>query len=135
MENQNSSKKTRRSKMLFSTGTKLAIIVRTDLSMKKGKIAAQCCHAAVGCFRLARKKQPRILSHWEGAGEPKVVLKCSNEEEMLSLETAAKSLGLLSVLIRDAGRTQVEAGSITALGIGPAEQHLLDEVVGHLKLL
>jgi hypothetical protein len=30
---------------------KLVMIVRTDLKMGKGKIAAQCCHAAVGAYR------------------------------------------------------------------------------------
>jgi PTH2 family peptidyl-tRNA hydrolase len=36
---------------LESEPLKLVMIVRTDLKMGKGKIAAQCCHAAVGAYR------------------------------------------------------------------------------------
>lgn len=32
---------------------KLVLVARTDLKMGPGKMAAQCCHAAVGCARRA----------------------------------------------------------------------------------
>lgn len=32
---------------------KMVFVVRTDLGMGKGKIAAQCCHAAVMCYQKA----------------------------------------------------------------------------------
>ncbi|CAF1543725.1 unnamed protein product, partial [Rotaria sordida] len=37
-------------------------------------------------------------------------------------------------LIRDAGRTQIEPGSKTVLGIGPAPSKLINEITRHLKL-
>ncbi|OTF74079.1 peptidyl-tRNA hydrolase 2, mitochondrial-like protein [Euroglyphus maynei] len=46
----------------------------------------------------------------------------------------ARKNGLISVLIRDAGRTQVESGTKTAIAIGPAKGSLIDQVTGHLKL-
>ena len=41
---------------------KQAMIVRTDLKMGKGKIAAQCCHGAIGAY----KKSPQDkIRKWE----------------------------------------------------------------------
>ena len=54
---------------------------------------------------------------------------------MLELQAKARSLGLTAETIQDAGRTQIEAGSLTVLGIGPAPRSLVDEVTGKLKLL
>lgn len=45
------------------------------------------------------------------------------------------SLGLVAEVIQDAGRTQIEAGSLTVLGIGPAPASVINQVTGHLKLL
>lgn len=46
----------------------------------------------------------------------------------------AKSIGLLSNVVRDAGRTQIASGSKTVCGIGPGPEELIDKVTGHLKL-
>ncbi|XP_059487310.1 peptidyl-tRNA hydrolase 2, mitochondrial-like [Neocloeon triangulifer] len=117
---------------LFFYGLKMALVIRTDLQMKKGKIASQCCHAAIGCYRQALRDTPELLSKWEMVGEPKIVLKCENELEIFDLHAKAMTLGFNTVLIRDAGHTQVAPGTVTALGIGPAE---VDPLVKGLKLL
>jgi PTH2 family peptidyl-tRNA hydrolase len=38
-------------------------------------------------------------------------------------------------LVEDAGRTQIEAGSRTVLGLGPAPVHVFEGVTSHLKLM
>ncbi|KAJ1722066.1 hypothetical protein LPJ53_003473 [Coemansia erecta] len=114
--------------------TKLVLIIRTDLGMTKGKIAAQCSHATLGCYKRAMKEAPQMLRAWEYTGQAKVTLKCSSEEEMLELQKKAHELGLVAQSIRDAGRTQIAAGSRTVLGIGPGPISLIDSVSGHLKL-
>ncbi|MCK4435829.1 peptidyl-tRNA hydrolase, partial [Candidatus Bathyarchaeota archaeon] len=43
---------------------KQAIIVRTDLKMGKGKLAAQAGHAAVSSAEEARKKSPKWWQAW-----------------------------------------------------------------------
>ncbi|CAB3368164.1 Hypothetical predicted protein [Cloeon dipterum] len=110
----------------------MALVVRTDLQMKKGKIAAQCCHAAVGCYRQALRDTPELLAKWEMVGEPKIVLKCESELDMFDLHAKAMTLGFNTVLIRDAGHTQVAPGTVTALGVGPGE---VESLVKGLKLL
>ncbi|KAI9593069.1 peptidyl-tRNA hydrolase, partial [Syncephalis fuscata] len=106
------------------------LVVRTDLGMTKGKAAAQCCHAAIGCYKKLSRTNPQILRHWETYGQAKITLKCSDEAEMLTLEAAAKEAGLCAKSICDAGRTQIAAGSRTVLAIGPGPVKLIDQVTG-----
>lgn len=49
---------------------------------------------------------------------------------MNALEAKARSLGLCARSIRDAGRTQIAAGSKTVLGVGPGPVKLVDSVTG-----
>ncbi|KAM6402931.1 peptidyl-tRNA hydrolase 2, mitochondrial [Rhynochetos jubatus] len=114
---------------------KMVLIVRNDLKMGKGKVVAQCAHAAVSAYKQVQRKNPEILKQWEYCGQPKVVLKTPDEESMLQLLADARDLGLTVSLIQDAGLTQVAPGSRTALGIGPGPVDVVDKVSGHLKLL
>ncbi|PSN41291.1 Peptidyl-tRNA hydrolase 2 [Blattella germanica] len=113
---------------------KLVLVVRTDLKMGKGKAAAQCAHAAVMAYQQAKKKHPEILQEWEECGQAKVVLKVDNEKDLMELASSARDNGLITSLVRDAGRTQIASGSKTVLGIGPGPVDLIDKVSGHLKL-
>ncbi|KAJ1901692.1 hypothetical protein LPJ66_000605 [Kickxella alabastrina] len=129
-----SKKKAREAEPAVTEDTKLVLIIRTDLGMTKGKIAAQCSHATLGCYKRALKQAPAMLRAWEYCGQAKVTLKCSSEEEMLALQKKAHEMGLVAQSICDAGRTQIAAGSRTVLGIGPGPVSLVDSVSGHLKL-
>ncbi|TFY78679.1 hypothetical protein EWM64_g5336 [Hericium alpestre] len=114
---------------------KLVFVVRTDLGMSPGKIAAQCGHATLACYKALVKKNPKLVQHWERTGQAKIALKGTSEDQLLELEAIAKSLNLCARSIQDAGRTQVEAGSRTVLGIGPGPVDLINQVTGHLRLL
>jgi len=114
---------------------KMVIVVRQDLKMGKGKVAAQCAHAAVGAYKQLQLKNEELLRYWEYNGQPKVVVKCQDEMELIALQHHAKSLGVISTIIQDAGRTQIAPGSRTVLSIGPAKEDLVNKVTGHLKLL
>jgi len=110
------------------------LVVRTDLGMTSGKIAAQCSHATLACYQVLRAENPVLLRQWERAGQTKVALRCEHEEELLLLKAQAQSLNLCARSIQDAGRTQIAAGSRTVLGIiGPTR--LVNQVTGELKLL
>ncbi|KAK2796560.1 hypothetical protein FQN50_009505 [Emmonsiellopsis sp. PD_5] len=115
---------------------KLVLVVRTDLGMGKGKIAAQCSHATLACYKYLLSKSPNspLLKRWERGGQAKVALQVKGEEELLLLQAQAISLGLCARVIQDAGRTQIASGSRTVLGIlGP--KGVVDRVSGGLKLL
>ena len=64
---------------------KMVLVVRNDLKMGKGKAAAQCSHAAVGAFKNAKKGNLNVLRAWERNGQPKIVTKVDNEEELLKV--------------------------------------------------
>ncbi|XP_004434853.1 peptidyl-tRNA hydrolase 2, mitochondrial isoform X2 [Diceros bicornis minor] len=113
---------------------KMILVVRNDLKMGKGKVAAQCSHAAVSAYQQIQRRNPELLQQWEYCGQPKVVVKAPDEETLVELLTHAKMLGLTVSLIQDAGRTQIAPGSRTVLGIGPGPADLIDKVTGHLKL-
>ncbi|KAK2710460.1 peptidyl-tRNA hydrolase 2, mitochondrial-like isoform X1 [Artemia franciscana] len=114
--------------------SKMVFLVRTDLGMGKGKVAAQVAHAAVNCYMNTEKSNPDTIVEWMLYGMPKITLKVDSEGELLTLYEKAKRAGLVTALIKDAGRTQIAPGSITVLGIGPNSITSIDAVCGHLKL-
>lgn len=111
---------------------KQAIILRKDLKMGAGKLVSQACHASIGAFL---KSKPSDRDEWMHQGMKKVVLKAQSEGELEALFKQAKKERLPCEMICDAGLTQIEPGTTTALGIGPAEDERIDEVTGKLKLL
>ncbi|XP_026823584.1 peptidyl-tRNA hydrolase 2, mitochondrial isoform X1 [Ooceraea biroi] len=116
---------------------KMVIVVRTDISMGKGKVGAQCAHAALECCRqtLNSEKSEQMFQSWLKIGQPKVVLRIQNEEELLTLVDKAKDAGLITAVIKDAGRTQLKPGTITAVGIGPGSNEVIDSLTSKLRLL
>ena len=114
---------------------KQVIAVRRDLDMGKGKIAVQVAHAAVSAAEEARKKFTEWWEMWLREGQCKVAVRVDSEEEILQLERKSKELRLPSALICDRGLTQVEPGTVTCLGIGPAPSSVIDALTGNLNLL
>lgn len=51
---------------------KLVLVVRTDLKMGKGKIAAQCSHATLKAYKQSSVYNKPMLKAWEKIGQPKV---------------------------------------------------------------
>ena len=114
---------------------KMVLAVRMDLKMGKGKIAAQCGHAAVHAYKDVKVNHPKLRQAWERQGSRKIAVKINDEDELMTLYTVARSLGLVARFIQDAGRTQIAPGSKTVLAVGPGPEELINQVTGHLKLL
>jgi len=120
---------------MFEFKYKQVIIVRSDLKMSKGKIAAQAGHAAVSAAEEARKNHPNWWRAWLKEGQCKIAVKVGSEKELIKLEKEAKELGLPSALISDRGLTELPPDTITCLGIGPAPSDKVDKITGKLALL
>ncbi|KAJ6227819.1 peptidyl-tRNA hydrolase 2 [Anaeramoeba flamelloides] len=115
---------------------KMVIVVNTSLGMKTGKIGAQCSHATLGAYKLALKTQPLALQFWENQSQQAKIALCGRDKKHLKLlKSWAKKLNIPCSSIKDAGRTQIASGSMTALAIGPAFIPIINQITGHLKLL
>ena len=123
---------------LSSGPCKMVLIVRADLGMGKGKMCAQCAHAAVAAVRAAAagsKAQRGHLAAWDATGQTKIALRAGSGAELDALYASARRAGLVAVVVRDAGHTQVAPGTATVLAIGPAADGAVDAISGALKLL
>ncbi|MCR6623369.1 MAG: peptidyl-tRNA hydrolase Pth2 [archaeon YNP-WB-062] len=114
---------------------KQVIVVRTDLNMSTGKIAAEVAHAAVNASELARKNAYEWWKMWIESGQKKIVLKIEGEDRLMELYKKACALNLPAALIYDAGYTEIPPNTLTCLGIGPAPSNLIDKITGQLPLL
>jgi PTH2 family peptidyl-tRNA hydrolase len=113
---------------------KLVIVARKDLKLSPGKLAAQVGHAAVDCAMKAMKHQKSAFDAWYQAGQGKVVVKCEKLDDFYRLKLEAERAGLTTALIADAGHTEIPAGTITVLGIGPGRAADVDKITGKLSL-
>mgnify|MGYP000545481388 FL=1 len=110
---------------------KQAIVARADLGMGEGKLAAQVAHASLSAFQDTPSRQRKA---WQGEGQKKIVLQADGEATIFDLADAAEAAGLPHAVVRDAGHTQLEPGTVTCLAIGPGDEDVVDRVTGDLQL-
>ncbi len=111
---------------------KQVILVRTDLKLPKGKLAAQVAHASVEAVLRSDKKEVGL---WREQGMAKIVLKVPDEKALLQYNQCAKDVGLVTALITDAGKTCIAPGTRTCVAIGPDDEERVDQIISELKLL
>ena len=114
---------------------KLAVAVRNDLKLSKGKLAVQVAHASVICALKVRNENRKWFKSWYDEGQRKIVVKAENLEMLYDLKELAESKKLTTAVVEDAGLTEIPPGTITCLGIGPGPENIIDEVTGKLPLL
>ena len=137
---------------------KQMIVMRRDLKMRKGKIAAQSGHACVEAtlMALAREgrlgevrvspgegwvyldddgREPTALSDWFEAGVEKVCVYVDSEEELLDIARQGRERGFAVALIRDAGLTEFHGEpTYTCLAFEPLHAEDVDPITGRLPL-
>ena len=89
------------------------IVVNSSVKMSRGKAAAQVAHVAADIAAHMYGSHPAQWRAYANASHPKVVLKAKGAE----LERLAKHPMAFSV--RDEGRTEIEPGTLTAVGFAP----------------
>ena len=114
------------------TTYKQVILIRQDLKLPKGKLAAQAAHASV---ETVLKSDSKLVKVWREEGMAKIVVKVKGEKELIKYFQMAKDEGLTASLITDAGRTVIAPGTKTCVGIGPDEEEKVDAITGELSLL
>ena len=135
---------------------KQMIVMRRDLKMRKGKIAAQAGHACVTAVLAALAREKRLgqvyadessvalapdgqpatpLSEWFSRGVAKVCVYVDSEAELLEIDRKAKAAGILSALICDNGLTEFHGQpTYTCLAFEPALPEQVDSITGTLPL-
>lgn len=136
--------------------SKQMIVMRRDLKMRKGKIAAQAGHACVEATLMAIVREGRgdelratdgwawiehggddvtALTEWFDAGVAKVCVYVDSEEELLNLAARGRKLGFAVALVRDAGHTEFHGEpTYTCLAFEPLPAEKIDPLTGELPL-
>lgn len=114
---------------------KQVIVVRSDLKMGKGKIAAQAAHASLLAVEQCVRVQPAWYEEWRSGLYKKIVLKVDSETALLEVLAAAVKYGIPAVVVSDAGLTQVAPSTKTCIGIGPAPDDEIGAITARLRLL
>ncbi len=128
------------------TEPKQVIVIRKDLKMRKGKMAAQAAHASMkavldyGHWDSASTMKiigmPKPMTEWLNGSFTKICVSVDSEEELVEIFNKAKSKNMPCSLITDSGRT--EFGGIptkTAVAVGPYYSDIVNQITGKLKLL
>ena len=110
---------------------KQAIVARKDLGMGEGKLAAQVAHASLSAYEDAGT---RVRKEWKGSGQKKIVLRGDSESQLFELADKTEREGIPHAIVRDAGHTQLDPGTVTALAVGPASESIVDRITGDLSL-
>lgn len=111
---------------------KQAILVRQDLKLPKGKLAAQVAHASV---EATLDSSSFNVKTWRLQGMKKIVLKVKDLKELKTYERSAKKAKITTALITDAGKTTIKPDTVTCLAIGPNSDEKIDKIIKGLKLI
>ena len=71
---------------------KMMLVVRKDLKMGQGKIAAQCGHATLAAYKVAQKQAKGALTQWARHGQAKIAAKVDSEDALMEVYGKALSL-------------------------------------------
>ena len=114
---------------------KQVIVIRRDLKMGTGKIAAQAAHASLLGVERVKSEKRRWFDEWYNTGQAKIVVKVRSLDELMEVKKHAEYLNLPVVQVDDRGLTQLSPGTTTCIAIGPAPTELINKVTHDLKLL
>lgn len=123
--------------------TKQVIVIRKDLNMRKGKLAAQAAHASMavltkflvkGTFVWGFAPPPEMVS-WLENSFTKIVVSVDSEQSLLDIYDKALRAGIPCSLIKDNGKTEFKEPTFTAVAVGPAVIESVDKITNHLPLL
>lgn len=101
-------------------------VVNSELSMSKGKVAAQVAHVATGI--ALKYKEDSNFKKWYENGQTKVILR-GKEKDLLKLIDSGFEH------IRDNGHTEIPEGSLTVVGLPPMPKKEAKKYIKRLQVL
>jgi len=133
--------------------SKMVILMRTDLNMRKGKMVAMGSHASLklildlmadGRINTEKEKEYSIIitkgsrslmDDWLNGIFTKICLQVDSEQELIHLINRAKANFLYTSLIEDNGLTEFHGVKTITCGAILGWNENVNEITGHLKLL
>ncbi|MCZ2222501.1 MAG: aminoacyl-tRNA hydrolase [Chitinophagales bacterium] len=129
----------------MSNDVKQVLVIRKDLNMRKGKIAAQASHSSMQFITKRLKNSSKnkyecslneYEINWLNSGTTKIVVSVNSEKELFEIMEKAKSAGITVNLVTDAGRTEFNGvPTNTCIAIGPWDSSEIDKITKHLPLM
>ena len=128
---------------------KQVIVIRKDLNMSAGKLAAQVAHASLGAFFQSAERRLSCVDNsirslsiykdtacdeWVNGIFTKIIVYVKSEEALFNVYKKAREKGLPCALIKDAGLTEFSEPTNTCLGIGPCYPKEFEGVTNKLRL-
>lgn len=113
----------------------MVLVLRGELRLTAGKAAVQAAHAAVMLVQRPDARASPAMETWLGQGAKKIALVVPTLAELEALDRAARTRGIPTAWVEDAGLTEVPPGTRTCLGLGPSPARAIDAVTGGLPLL
>lgn len=127
---------------------KQVILVRKDLKMRKGKLAAQVAHASMGVILEMFKNHDIVAGkdklycdsgathEWLNGSFTKICLAVDDLDELTYYRDLADDSAIPNYTITDNGKTCFNnQPTITCCAIGPDWDFEIDSITEHLKLL
>jgi len=129
------------------------LIVRADLKLSKGKLAAQVGHGVQLAMRAAECRSinlgdfaaaadhdcvlsaPKWLQAWERGSYAKIALRVDSVAQLDALAERLRAAGAKFARVVDEGRTEIPAGTTTVLALQPMPRSVAAPFVRDLKLL
>ena len=128
-------------------GSKQVIVMKKfpkARNMRTGKYIAQGAHASLGALlslslieddRLIIPLDNLFIRVWITGRFTKVTCYVETDEDLVFIHNSAKLAGIPSSLITDAGLTEFNGvPTLTAVGVGPDDEELINKITGHLPL-
>lgn len=107
------------------------IFLNKGIKMSKGKIAVQAAHASCKAMVISK---PEILKEWDNGPFVKIMLEALNDKHIYTIEKYLNDNNIHCITICDEGRTEIEPGSITALGVEIIDREKYKPIMSGFKL-
>lgn len=121
----------------------LAIFMRTDLNLSRGKIAVQAGHAVAMVMYTQSKWEVNhapayrksLVKDWMENDQVKIILAVNSVKDLDKVAQTAEKNRVPYVYVFDIGRTEVEPNTVTCLAVGIESRRRISKITEGWKTL
>jgi peptidyl-tRNA hydrolase len=110
------------------------ILARKDLPLSLGKFGAQAGHVAGTCMVLSDRRNSGDVDAYMAHGQPKITVAVDDEAELVKCFQLCRESMLVTVIVQDAGRTELDGKTLTMAAVGPCLRSELPQPVKRLQM-